>query len=112
MREGTVTVDVSVPNEPLALDQLETLFRAEYPQVVRLALLLTGNAAVAEELAQEAFLRVAPRAGGAANPGAYLRVTLVNLCRDYGRRQATVRRNPEGLPRGEGTVGSQAAVAV
>ena len=87
---------------------LEALYRAEYRGSVRLARLLTDDRAVAEELAQEAFVRVAPRLAGADNPGGYLRTVLVNLCRDHGRRRATVGKHPPapagaapppGLPR-------------
>lgn len=79
--------------EPGAMEQLEALYRAEYQPMVSLALLLTGSAGPAEELAQDAFVRVAPKLGAADNPGGYLRTTLVNLCRDDGRRQVTAQRH-------------------
>lgn len=81
-----------------ALVRLEELYRVEYSSAVGLAVLLTGNPAVAEELAQEAFVRIASRLAEAEQPGAYLRQTLVNLCRDAGRRTATVRRHPAAAP--------------
>ena len=77
---------------------LEALYRAEYRGSVRLARLLTDDRAVAEELAQEAFVRVAPRLAGADNPGGYLRTVLVNLCRDHGRRRVTVGKHPPAPP--------------
>lgn len=95
------------------LTALEQLYRDEYPASVRLARLLTGDPSRAEELAQDAFVRVAPHLATADNPGGYLRTILVNLCRDNGRRQATVRRHPDpppatapppGLPRDVGEV--------
>lgn len=73
---------------------LEQLYRSEYVGCVRLARLLTGDAHRGEELAQDAFVRIAPMLSSTDNPAAYLRTVLVNLCRDHGRRQATVRRHP------------------
>jgi len=77
---------------------LERLYRAEYPRTVQLARLLTGYHHRAEELAQEAFVRVAGRVADLDNPAGYLHTTLVNLCRDHGRRTATVRRTPLDPP--------------
>lgn len=73
---------------------LRSLFESEYAASARLALLLVGDAQVAEELAQDAFVRIAPKLGTIDNPPAYLRITVVNLCRDHGRRLATERRQP------------------
>ncbi len=77
---------------------LDRLYRSEYESSVRLARLLTSDHHVAEELAQEAFVRVAPRLRSADNPAAYLRTIVVNLCRDHGRRQSTARRHPVDEP--------------
>ena len=77
---------------------LEALYRAEYDESVRLARLLTGDLHRGEELAQEAFVRIAGRLATLDQPAAYLRTTLVNLCRDHGRRESTVRRNPPAPP--------------
>ena len=65
---------------------LEALYRAEQPGLVRLATLLVRDQAVAEELVQDAFVRVHHRIAVADRPGAYLRTTVVNLCRSHGRR--------------------------
>jgi RNA polymerase sigma factor (sigma-70 family) len=74
---------------------LEQLYRDQYAASVRLARLLVGDHHRAEELAQEAFVRVAGKVAEAETPSAYLRTTLVNLCRDHGRRRRTVERTPE-----------------
>ncbi len=79
--------------DPLAV--LEQLYRDQYAASVRLARLLVGDHHRAEELAQEAFVRVAEHVADADSPSAYLRTALVNLCRDHGRRRRTVERNPE-----------------
>lgn len=74
------------PRLPVGLVALEALYREQYEPSVRLAHLLTGDRGRAEELAQDAFVRLAPRLGEIDNPPGYLRTTLVNLCRDAGRR--------------------------
>lgn len=82
------------PPDGRDLHDLEALFAAEYARSVRLALLLVGDARVAEELVQDAFVRIAPKLASLDNPPAYLRTTVVNRCRDHGRRLATERRQP------------------
>lgn len=85
-----------------SLDALEQLYRDEYEGSVRLARLLVGDRHRAEELAQDAFVRVAPALAAGAdapdNPAAYLRTVLVNLCRDHARRRRTADRNPPPPP--------------
>jgi RNA polymerase sigma-70 factor (sigma-E family) len=66
----------------------DDLYRAEYPRAVRLARLLTGSPSSAEDLAQEAFVRVHRRGAGVANPPAYLRTVVVNVCRNWHRARA------------------------
>ncbi len=73
------------PDRPADFD---TLYRAEWTATVRLAYLLTGSAALAEDLAQEAFASLYRRFGSLDRPAAYLRTTLVNLGRSHHRRQA------------------------
>ena len=80
------------------LGRLEALYRDEYAGSVRLAQLLVGDRGRAEELAQDAFVRVHPHLARTDNPGGYLRTTLVNLCRDHQRREATARRHPPSPP--------------
>jgi RNA polymerase sigma-70 factor (sigma-E family) len=61
---------------------------------VRLAYLLTHDAALAEDVAQEAFIRVAGRFRHLRSMGAfdaYLRRTVVNLCMSHHRRTRTAR---------------------
>jgi RNA polymerase sigma-70 factor (sigma-E family) len=81
---------------PLAV--LEQLYRDQYAASVRLARLLVGDHHRAEELAQEAFVRVADRVAETDSPSAYLRTALVNLCRDHGRRRRTAEQHPEPPP--------------
>ncbi|MGH8984258.1 MAG: sigma factor [Acidimicrobiia bacterium] len=54
--------------------------------MVRLAHVLTGSNAVAEDLVQDCFGRLHQRWARTTNPGAYLRVSVVNACRSASKR--------------------------
>jgi RNA polymerase sigma-70 factor (sigma-E family) len=77
-----------------ATNELEALYRANHEQLVRFAHVLTGDRSRAEELTQDAFVRIAPRLDQLDNPAGYLRTVLVNLCRDDGRRTTRARSHP------------------
>jgi RNA polymerase sigma-70 factor (sigma-E family) len=69
--------------------RLAELYSAHVPDATRLAYLLTGDRALAEDLVQEAFVRLFGRFRDLRNPdafGAYLRTTVVNLARSHFRR--------------------------
>jgi RNA polymerase sigma-70 factor (sigma-E family) len=66
-------------------DAVEELYRRRFPDAVRLAHLLSGDASVAEDLAQEAFVRVRERLDDVDSPWAYLRAAVVNACRSHHR---------------------------
>lgn len=87
MQIGERLADVT--DEGASWDRLATLYRAEQPGLVRLATLLVRDQAVAEELVQEAFVRLHPKVATVERPGAYLRTIVVNLCRGHGRRLGT-----------------------
>lgn len=72
---------------PDAASDFEAFYRAELDWTRRLAFLLTSNAESAEDIAQEAFLCLQGRLQKLDRPRAYLRVTIVNLCRKHGRTQ-------------------------
>lgn len=68
--------------------RLEELYRRHAPEAVRLAYLLTGDGVLAEDLVQEAFVRVAGRFRDIRKPEAfpfYLRRAVVNLSRSHFR---------------------------
>ncbi|HMG43216.1 MAG TPA: sigma-70 family RNA polymerase sigma factor [Acidimicrobiales bacterium] len=74
---------------------LEGLFREHYASLLRLARVLTGDDELAEDIAQDAFMRLDasiswPAAGAEL---AYLRRTVVNLSHDHFRRRLVVRRH-------------------
>lgn len=86
-----------VADGPVAL---EVLYRNHATALLRLAVLLTGDRALAEELVQEAFLRY-HRAGARPRSGtelAYLRRTVVNLSHGHHRHLGVVRRYDPGRP--------------
>ncbi len=60
--------------------------------MLRLACLLVGSRAIAEEIVQDAFVVVGERWAELEKPGGYLRSTVVNGCRMALRRRATERR--------------------
>lgn len=70
------------------------LYRSRWAPMVRLARLLTAGDPSAEELVQEAFLRVRARWETIEHPSSYLRVCVVNACRNHHRRQVLERRQP------------------
>jgi RNA polymerase sigma-70 factor (sigma-E family) len=95
MRHNAVIVgDAEIgPDEPHA-GGLEDLYLRHAPEMMRLAFLLTRDRATAEDIAQDAFVRVAGRFHHLRSPGAfdvYLRRTVVNLCMSHHRRQRTAR---------------------
>jgi RNA polymerase sigma-70 factor (sigma-E family) len=63
------------------------LYRSRWVPMVRLARLLTAADPAAEELVQDAFLRVRTRWDSVENPTSYLRVAVVNACRNHQRRR-------------------------
>ena len=67
--------------------RLENLYAAHCPEATRLAFLLTGDRDLAEDLTQDAFVRVARRFGDLRNPEAFgpcLRKTVINLSKGTG----------------------------
>lgn len=72
---------------------LERLYRREQPGLVQLASLMLRDQTVAEEIVQEAFVRIHPKLDDVDQPGAYLRTIVANLCRAHGRRIATAERH-------------------
>ena len=75
---------------------LAGLYRQEYAPMVRLAHLITGSNEVAEDVVQDAFVRMYRNWDRADQPGAYLRTIVVNGCRTWHRRR---RMERERLPR-------------
>lgn len=63
----------------------DDLYRAEQPELVRLAVLLVGSHEVAVDLVQDCFVRLHPRWAKVADHRAYLRRSVVNACSSHHR---------------------------
>ncbi len=84
-------------------DPLETLFDRRYHPMLRLASWLVGDQALAEDLVQDAFVRLARLdLGSVDSVDAYLRTTVVNLVRSHHRRVATAQRHKATIARDGG----------
>ena len=77
-------------------DDFARFYREAYPGAVRLAWLLTHEHDAAEDVVQDAFVRLRPRIATIEHRTAYLRTAIVNECRDRarkaGRAEAGLRR--------------------
>jgi RNA polymerase sigma-70 factor (sigma-E family) len=72
-------------------DLFQQFYAQHYASVVRLVRLLTGESHVAEDIAQDAFVKIYRYANTSSrpidNPAALLRTTTVNLCRTWHTRR-------------------------
>lgn len=89
------------PEQVVAADALVArLFRSEGAALVRLARLFTDDRNAAEDLVQEAFIRLyrsAHRLRDADKAAPYLRSIVINLARDHNRRGLMSLRHQEAL---------------
>lgn len=67
---------------------LEAVYAAHRDRLRRLAYLLTGRREVAEDLVQEAFVRLHQHWDTVDAPAGYVRTVLSRLCADWRRRSA------------------------
>jgi RNA polymerase sigma-70 factor (sigma-E family) len=81
----------------------EALFGAERSGMVRLAYVITGSSEVAEEVVQEAFVRLHQRWDTIESPIGFLRTVVTNLSRSEVRRFQMQRRKtiPAVVPVGD-----------
>ena len=78
--------------------RLARLYAEQVPAAVKLAFLITGDRALAEDLAHEAFIRVARKWEDIRHPSSvsgYMRATVVNLARGHFRHAQVERRHLE-----------------
>jgi RNA polymerase sigma-70 factor (sigma-E family) len=78
-------------------DDVDDLYRQQAVSMLRLALVLTGDRATAEDVVQDAFLGLCRRRPGLTDPAKlvpYLRTSVINGCRNVyrARRIAWLRR--------------------
>lgn len=70
----------------------EQVFVEEHVKLLRLATLLLGSQALAEEAVQDVFARLLDRFETIQNPGGFVYTATVNRCRDIQRSQTRRRR--------------------
>ena len=100
--ESTVThpVTSAADDRDYADELVERLFHEEGASLVRLARLFTDDRNVAEDLVQEAFIRLHRSAGRIDDPNKaapYLRSIVLNLARDHNRRGLMSLRHRDAL---------------
>lgn len=89
---------VAEESELRGAGRFEELYREHAPTAQRVAYLMTGDDALAQDLVQEAFLKLSGRFLDLRNPeafGAYLRRTVVNLAHSHFRRKRVERNHLE-----------------
>lgn len=69
------------------------LYADQFAPMVRLAVLLVGSAATAEDVVQESFAKLHVRFGRVDQPRAWLRVAVLNGCRNERRRLGRLRHH-------------------
>ena len=87
-------------SEHLAVPGLSELFREHHLELVRLALIMVGDLATAEDVVQDVFERLHRRWHHLREPAsglAYARSSVLNACRSVHRRSAVARRHIPSL---------------
>jgi RNA polymerase sigma factor (sigma-70 family) len=97
-------VDRAAPGEAATSIWSDALYVAEYEAMVRVAFLIVGSRADAEDVAQDAFARVHLRGDRVDRPGAYLRRCVVNGALDVLRRRRTLADRVRALRAEDSTV--------
>lgn len=87
-----------IPESERLEEEFGVLYRDQYRAMVRIAYLMTSDNAVAEELVQDAFVRVYRKWSGVENPTAYLRRAVVNACRSHHRRRYVEKAHEPDAP--------------
>ena len=90
-----IVVDSSTPASASGDDRsLEGAYRVHFPALMRIAFLMTGSNAVAEDLVHDVFVRCSGRLSQLDDPRSYLRAAVVNACRRHHRRESRVTEAP------------------
>lgn len=90
------------------------LFRDHHLELVRLALVMVGDLATAEDVVQDAFEKLHRRWGGQPGPDnslAYVRSSVLNGCRSVYRRAAVARKHVPQLVPTAADAGPESATA-
>ncbi len=89
-RRARVTPLASRTVDPGGFD---AFYQQTLPEMVRVATLVVGSRATAEDLVQDAFVRVHARWEGVDDPAGYTYRAVVNACRSHLRRRVLERRH-------------------
>ena len=73
-------------------ESFDDVFAGHRARLLRVAYLSTGTYSAAEEIVQEAFLRLHEHFESVENPGGFLRIVVVRLSSTWRARQSTARR--------------------
>jgi RNA polymerase sigma factor (sigma-70 family) len=87
VRQNTMSPVAEVPCDQARPQGLEQLYRRHWAELVRLATLLSGSRDVAEDVVQDAFLRLHRSGTLPEKPLPYLRRSVVNGVIDHRRRK-------------------------
>jgi RNA polymerase sigma factor (sigma-70 family) len=90
-------VRTPAPETPRDLPAFEAAYRELRAPMVRLAYFAVGSLALAEEIVQDAFLRLHGHFDTVENPGGYVRTTVVRLCVNWSKRHALETRHAAAL---------------
>jgi RNA polymerase sigma factor (sigma-70 family) len=83
---------VNEMTSPMSSSELAELYGRQRHAMISLARLLTGSVGIAEEIVQEAFLKMRQLERQPENPDAYLRTVVANLSKSHLRRLRLERR--------------------
>jgi len=86
------------PDQSMPADQVSRLYRAHGMDLVRIAAVMLGSRACAEDAVQDAFCELYLRWNKLADPSnalTYVRSAVMNRCRSELRRQARLRRRAD-----------------
>lgn len=89
--------------EPIATigtaeDELAELYESQYDRLVRVAFVILGSDAAAEDAVQDAYVEVYRRWTSVDNPAGYLRRAVVNRCTAVIRRRVIEQRHARPSP--------------
>jgi RNA polymerase sigma-70 factor (ECF subfamily) len=90
-----VSSEATTPVRAESTESVDAFYRATYPRLVSLLTLAAGDRATAEDVVQEAFLRLVPRWERVAayeDPEAWVRTVALRLCTSRWRRAQSALR--------------------
>jgi RNA polymerase sigma-70 factor (sigma-E family) len=104
---GSAEAPVQLPG---AAPTFDDVYRSHYARMVVLARLMTGRLVLAEEIVQDAFVQLYRNWASVEFPLTYVRIAVVNGCRQHSRKWALERRHRPSPP--EPAVHDTVAIAV